>query len=163
MGNLIKQVSEEDKPMSTPFIMLVDDEVQFVETTAKRLTARNMNVISAFNAEECLEKIKARPEDIDVVILDIKMPGMNGIAALKEIKKRSPLMEVIMLTGHGTIDSAIASMKLGAWDFLMKPFDIEELFSKIEKAVQHKREREKKIEEAQKQETLSRYGPFYYT
>ena len=148
--------------MSAPLIMLVDDEVQFVETTAKRLTARNFRVISAFSAEACLEKIQTEP-DIDVIILDIKMPGMDGIAALKEIKKISSLIEVIMLTGHGTIDSAIAAMKLGACDFLMKPFDMEELVFKIKEAVNYKREHETKIEEAEKQETLSKYGPFYYT
>jgi len=148
--------------MSAPFIMIVDDEVQFVETTAKRLKARNIDVISAFSAEDSLEKLKSN-RNIDVIILDIKMPGMDGITALKEIKKISSLTEIIMLTGHGTIESAIETMKLGACDFLMKPFDMEELVFKIEAAAKQKREHEKKIENALKQETLSKYGPFYYT
>jgi DNA-binding NtrC family response regulator len=142
--------------------MLVDDEVPFVQTMAKRLSKRNIKTITAFNAEEGLEKLKEN-QDLDVIILDIKMPGMDGIDALKEIKTASPLVEVIMLTGHATIESAIEAMKLGAHDFLMKPFDIEELVLKINEAAEKKRQHEKKIEEAFRQETLSKYGPFYYT
>ena len=148
--------------MTAPFIMLVDDEVPFVETMAKRLAKRNIKTITAFNAEEGLEKLKDN-QDLDVIILDIKMPGIDGIDALKEIKTASPLVEVIMLTGHATIESAIEAMKLGAHDFLMKPFDIEELVLKINEAAEKKRQHEKKIEEAFRQETLSKYGPFYYT
>ena len=148
--------------MTAPFIMLVDDEVPFVETMAKRLVKRNIKTITAFNAEEGLEKLKDN-QDLDVIILDIKMPGMDGIDALKEIKTASPLVEVIMLTGHAKIESAIEAMKLGAHDFLMKPFDIEELVLKIKEAAEKKQQHEKKIEEAFKQETLAKYGPFYYT
>ena len=142
--------------------MLVDDEVIFVETMAKRLAARNMEIITAFSAEECLEKLKVNPE-LDVIVLDIKMPGMDGIEALKEIKKISPLTEVIMLTGHATIELGIQGMKLGAHDFLTKPCDIEEIALKIEEAFKKKQEQEHKIKEAFKQETLAKYGPFYYT
>jgi DNA-binding NtrC family response regulator len=148
--------------MTAPFIMLVDDETVFVETMAKRLAARNMKVIKAFSGEEGLEKLKANPE-LDVVVLDIKMPGMDGIEALKEIKKMSPLTEVVMLTGHATIELGIEGMKLGAHDFLTKPCDIEEIALKIEEAVQKKQQQEDKIREAFKQETLAKYGPFYYT
>jgi DNA-binding NtrC family response regulator len=147
--------------MTAPFIMLVDDEVPFVETTTKRLTIRNIETISAYSGEECLKKLKLH-ENLDVIILDVKMPGMNGIETLKEIKSTYPLVEVIMLTGHATIQAAIDGMKLGAYDFLMKPSDIEELVSKVETATQKKRDHEKKIEEAKKQETLAKYGPFYY-
>jgi len=148
--------------MTVPFIMLVDDEVTFVETMAKRLAERNIEIITAFSAKECLEKLKTN-QNLDVIILDIKMPGMDGIEALKEIKKLSPLTEVIMLTGHATIESGINGMKLGAYDFLMKPCDIEELALKIEEAAKKKRQQKEKINEALKQETLSKYGPFYYT
>lgn len=148
--------------MTAPFIMMVDDEVPFVETMAKRLAKRNIRTLTAVNAKEGLEKLKDN-QDLDVIILDIKMPGMDGIEALKEIKTASPLVEVIMLTGHATIESAIEAMKLGAHDFLMKPFDIEELVLKIKEAVEKKKQHEEKIEEAFKQETLSKYGPFYYT
>jgi DNA-binding response OmpR family regulator len=125
--------------------MLVDDEVSFVETTAKRLTKRNMDVMTAFSAAEGLEKLAANP-DLDVIVLDIKMPGMDGIEALKEIKKVSPLTEVIMLTGHATIESAIEGMKLGAYDYLKKPCEIEELVGQLEGAAKKKRTHEQKID-----------------
>lgn len=148
--------------MTAPFIMIVDDEVPFVETVVKRLGKRNIETLAAFSAEEGLEKLKTH-QNLEVIVLDIKMPGMDGIAALKEIKRLVPLVEVIMLTGHATIESAIEAMKLGASDFLMKPCDIEELILKVEEAIKKKREHDKKIQEALKQETLSKYGPFYYT
>ena len=147
--------------MTAPFIMLVDDEVPFVETMAKRLASRNIETITAFSAEEGLEKFKEN-KTIDVIVLDVKMPGMDGIEALTEIKKQTPLVEIIMLTGNATIESAIDAMKFGAYDFLMKPFDIEELVSKVEAATKKKREHEEKIKDALKQETLSKYGPFRY-
>ena len=105
--------------MTAPFILLVDDEVDFVETLAKRLDKRDMKIITAFSGEEGLEKLKAN-QTLDVIVLDVKMPGMNGIDALKEMKKISPLTEVIMLTGHATVETAIEGMKLGSFDFLMK-------------------------------------------
>jgi len=148
--------------MTAPFIMLVDDEIPFVETTTKRLAKRNFEVITAFSAEKALEKLKTN-QNLDVIVLDIKMPGMDGIEALKEIKTVSPLIEIIMLTGHAAIELAIDAMKLGAYDFLMKPLDIEELISKVEIAAKKKWRHEEKIKEALKQETLSKYGPFYYT
>ena len=148
--------------MTAPFIMLVDDEVSFVETMAKRLTKRNIKTIMAFSAVEGLEKLKEN-QDLDVIVLDIKMPGMDGIDALKEIKTLSPLVEVIMLTGHATIELAVDAMKLGAHDFLMKPFEIEELVLKMQEAAEKKQQHEERIEKALKEETLAKYGPFYYT
>ena len=148
--------------MTAPFIMLVDDEVSFVEITAKRLAKRNFKTIMAFSAEEGLEKLKEN-QDLDVIVLDVKMPGMNGIDALKEIKTVSPLVEVIMLTGHATIELAVDAMKLGAHDFLMKPFEIEELVLKMQEAAEKKQQHEERIEKALKEETLAKYGPFYYT
>jgi len=148
--------------MTAPFIMLVDDEVPFVETTTKRLTIRNIETISAYSGEECLKKLKLH-ENLDVIILDVKMPGMNGIETLKEIKSTYPLVEVIMLTGHATIELAVDAMKLGAHDFLMKPFEIEELVLKMQEAAEKKQQHEEKIKKALKEETLAKYGPFYYT
>jgi DNA-binding NtrC family response regulator len=142
--------------------MLVDDEVSFVKTVAKRLAKRNIKTIMAFSAEEGLEKLKEN-QDLDVIVLDIKMPGMNGIDALKEIKTVSPLVEVIMLTGHATIELAVDAMKLGAHDFLMKPFEIEELVLKMQEAAEKKQQHEERIAKALKEETLAKYGPFYYT
>ncbi|MGB5615861.1 MAG: response regulator [Desulfobacterales bacterium] len=148
--------------MTAPFIMLVDDEVPFVETMVKRLAKRNIETTTAFSGEECLERLKTN-QNLDVIILDVKMPGIDGLETLKEIKTASPLIEVIMLTGHATIELAIDGMKLGAYDFLMKPCDIDELVRKVAEAAKKKREHEEKIEEAKKQETLAKYGPFYYT
>ena len=132
--------------MTEPFIMLVDDEVSLVETLSKRLGKRGIKTISAFSGEECLEKLKTN-QNLDVIVLDVKMPGMDGIETLQEIKKSSPLTEVIMLTGHATVDSGINGMKLGAYDYLMKPCDIEELVSKVEKAAQKKQVHEGKIDD----------------
>ena len=147
--------------MTAPLIMLVDDEVPFVEIMAKRLNKRDIKTISAFSGQECLDRLKTN-QPLDVIILDVKMPGMDGIETLKKIKYEAPLIEVIMLTGNATIQVAIDGMKLGAYDFLMKPCDIEKLVSKVQIATQKKRDHEKKIEEAKKQETLAKYGPFYY-
>ncbi len=124
--------------MNAPFVLLVDDEAPFVETMTKRLTKRNLRVIMAFNGSEALEKID-KNRNLDVVILDVKMPGMDGIETLKEIKKNHPLIEVIMLTGHATVESAIEGMKLGAYDYLMKPCDLEQLMLKVEQATRKKR------------------------
>ncbi|OPX34485.1 MAG: two-component system response regulator, partial [Desulfobacteraceae bacterium 4484_190.2] len=106
--------------MQMPKVMLVDDEVPFVETMKKRLEKRSLNIITAFSGEEALD-ILGLNRDTDVVILDVKMPGMDGIETLRQIKAKFPLIEVIMLTGHGTIESAVKGMKLGAFDYLMKP------------------------------------------
>jgi DNA-binding NtrC family response regulator len=147
--------------MTTPFIMLVDDETAFVETVAKRLAKREIETITAFSGEEAVEKAEQN-ENLDVIILDVKMPGMDGLQALKAIKAVSPLVEVIMLTGHGTVELAVDGMKRGAFDFLMKPCEIDVLVEKVKEAAEKKKEHEKKIEEALKQETLAKYGPFYY-
>ena len=133
--------------MTAPFIMLVDDEVSFVETLSKRLKKRNIETITAFSGEKCLETLKTN-QNLDVILLDVKMPGMDGIETLRNIKMASPLKEVIMLTGHGTVESAIEGMKLGAYDFLMKPCDIEELANKVESAAKKKRAHEAKIRDA---------------
>ena len=148
--------------MREPFVMLVDDETSFLEITEKRLSMRNVNIVTAGSAEECLEKL-AEHETLDVIVLDIKMPGMDGIEALRGIKKDYPLLEVIMLTGHGTMETAIKAMKKGAFDFLVKPFNIDELLHTIKAATGKKREHEEKIKVALKQEILAKYGPFYYT
>jgi len=133
--------------MTTPFLMLVDDEVSFVETLAKRLDKREIRVITAFSGIESLEMLKAN-QGLDVIVLDVKMPGMDGIETLRNIKKASPLTEVIMLTGHATVEAAIDGMKLGAYDFLMKPCDIEELVSKVVEAATKKQVHDEKIRDA---------------
>jgi DNA-binding response OmpR family regulator len=113
-------------------LLLVDDEKRFLSTTSKMLTQRGMKVFTATSGTEALE-ILIR-ENIHVVILDVKMPGMDGMATLNEIKSRFPLVEVIMLTGHGTIESAVEGLKSGATDYLTKPIDIEVLIAKAKEA-----------------------------
>ena len=143
--------------MAAPFVMLVDDEVPFVETMTKRLKKRELNVISAHSGQEALDTLKGH-RNLDVVILDVKMPGMDGIEALSEIKKLNPLTEVIMLTGHATVETAIEGMKLGAYDYLMKPCDLEQLMSKVTEATAKKRDHEAKIREAKVKEAISSHG-----
>jgi DNA-binding NtrC family response regulator len=143
--------------VSSPFILLVDDEVTFVETLSKRLDKRNLKVLTAFGGQEALD-ILGKNRTLDVVILDVKMPDMDGIETLAKIKKDFPLMEVIMLTGHATVETAIEGMKLGAFDYLMKPCDIEKIVLKVEEATKKKRDHLEKIREAQVRETLSKHG-----
>ena len=144
--------------MKSPFVMLVDDEVSFVETLVKRLATRNIETITAFSAEEGLEKLEMH-QNLDVIVLDVKMPGMDGLEMLKKIKAGFYRSEVILLTGHATIESGITGMKLGAYDFLTKPCDIEELVSKIEEATKKKREHDSKIADAERKKLLRNYEP----
>ncbi|SMP66096.1 response regulator [Desulfonatronum lacustre] len=141
--------------MSLAKILLVDDEVPFVDTMVKRLSKRDFEIFTAYSGQEALDQLD-KHHDIDIAVLDVKMPGMDGIATLKEIKSRFPLVEVIMLTGHGTVESAIDGMKLGAFDYLMKPAEIDDLVEKVKKAERIKREREEKIREAEAREVMHR-------
>ncbi len=141
--------------MALATILLVDDEVPFVETMTKRLVKRELEVIPAYDGPAALARLEENPR-IEVVILDVKMPGMDGIETLSEIKKRHPLVEVVMLTGHATVESAIEGMKKGAFDYLMKPCDIEVLVAKVTEAAARKRKQEEKIIEAQMREITSR-------
>ena len=143
--------------MSEAFIMLVDDEIPFVETMTKRLEKRKLNIISAHSGQEALDKLSVN-RNVDVVVLDVKMPGIDGIETLKEIKRNFPLMEVVMLTGHATVESAIEGMKQGAYDYLMKPCDIEQLMTKVKEATQKKRDHEERIRDAKVREAISSHG-----
>ena len=120
-------------------LMLVDDEKRFLYTMKKLLEEKGYAMITVSGGEAALETLSAHP--IDVVILDVKMPGMDGIETLKEIKRRFPLVEVIMLTGHATVESAIEGMKSGANDYLMKPIDVDELIEKASAAFDKRRPR----------------------
>lgn len=141
--------------MAFATLLLVDDEIPFVETMRKRLTKRGLDIMAAYSGEEALERLRGR-ENIEVVILDVKMPGMDGIETLKEIRKHYPLVEVIMLTGYATVESAINGMKQGAFDYLMKPSDIEHLISKVKEAASKKRQHENKIIQARIKEITGR-------
>ena len=128
-------------------IMLVDDEERFLTTTQKLLTKKGIDVVTAASGTEALEVLKGR--HIHVVILDVKMPGMDGNETLKQIKTHFPLVEVIMLTGHATVESAIDGLKSGASDYLMKPTDINELIKKATEAFEKRQRLEEKIRLAQ--------------
>jgi DNA-binding NtrC family response regulator len=141
--------------MAIANVLLVDDEIPFVEAMTKRLNKRDVEVFSANEGNEALQKLSEH-RSIEVVILDVKMPGMDGLETLKEIKKRHPITEVIMLTGHGTVESAIEGMKLGAFDYLMKPCDMDILMKKVSEAAGKKRQHENKIIEARMKEITSR-------
>ena len=143
-----------------PSVLLVDDETSFVEALAKRIDKRGLEVTSAFSGQEALDKLKNNGGDaeFDVVILDVKMPGMDGIETLAEIKKRHPNIEVLMLTGHATVESAIEGMKSGAFDYMMKPCEIDLLLAKIDQAVIKKRGHEEKILQAKAQMIALRKG-----
>jgi len=132
-------------------LLIVDDEKRFLETTVKLLAKKGYDAITAANGEEALEALGAHP--VHVVILDVKMPGMDGNQVLKEIKRRHPLVEVIMLTGHATVESAIDGLKAGAADYLMKPADINELVAKAEEAFSRRSQIEEKIRVAQLRHT----------
>ena len=142
--------------MVSPLVLLVDDEVPFVETMTKRLSKRQLAVLPAYSGREALEKLAENA--VDVVILDVKMPGMDGIQTLRQIKQTFPLVEVIMLTGHATIETAVEGMRLGAFDYLMKPCEIEELLAKVGEAKEKKSKHEQKIMDARMKEITLRRG-----
>lgn len=119
--------------MSITKVLIVDDEIDFAETLAERLALRNFETDVATSAEEGIEKIRAGWTP-NVVILDLKMPGLDGLETLDLIKQNNPEIEVILLTGHGSTDSGIAGMKRGLFDYLMKPVEIGTLIAKINEA-----------------------------
>ena len=128
-------------------MMLVDDEERFLTTTRKVLSKKGYDILTAASGSEALEKLAT--QHIHVVILDVKMPGMDGITTLKEIKRSFPLVEVIMLTGHGTVENAVEGLKSGATDYLTKPADVNDLIQKAEEAFQKRQVLEEKIRLAQ--------------
>ncbi len=128
-------------------VLLVDDEEQFVEVLSQRLVTRDFEVLTALSGDEALAILEKT--DIDVVILDVMMPGRDGISTLKEVKIIKPLTEVVMLTGNTTVDTAITGMKLGAFDYLLKPTDTAILIEKLDKAFQRKKEHEDRIKNAE--------------
>lgn len=128
-------------------VLLVDDEVGFLEALVKRLRRRRVDAAAAHSGRDALARLADRTPD--VVVLDVKMPGMDGLATLREIKKRHPLVEVIMLTGHADVEMAMAGMEQGAFDYLVKPCDIDELLYKVQDAREKKAIQEAKISQVQ--------------
>lgn len=127
-------------------VLLIDDEVAFVDALAQRLEYRGFTVAKAYSGQEGLDVLTEFGPD--VVILDVFMPGQDGIAVLQTMKEVNPLIEVMMLTGHGDMDTAIQGLKLGAYDYLMKPTETDALVAKINRAYARKAEHEQRIRRA---------------
>lgn len=128
-------------------VLLVDDEKEFVEVLAERLETRDFDVCTAFSGDEALQVVSQ--QEVDVVVLDVLMPGKDGIETLREIKELKPIVEVIMLTGNATVESAVEGLKLGAFDYLMKPTETKDLVEKIVKAYKRKADQEERIRNAE--------------
>ncbi len=127
-------------------VLVVDDEDEFRDVIAKSLEKRGLCVEGAENGLKALEILEH--SRTDVVLLDIKMPGIDGIETLRRIRSLKPLVEVILLTGHASVDSGIEGMKLGAFDYLMKPIELDPLLEKLSDAYEKKRLQQEKIEAA---------------
>lgn len=117
-------------------ILLVDDEEEFARTLAERLEARGLRVAIAFSGQEALDKVQEKT--FDAIILDLAMPGMDGIATLKKFREVNPDLRIIILTGQATVEKGVEAMKLGAVDLMEKPADLKELLAKIEEASSQK-------------------------
>jgi DNA-binding NtrC family response regulator len=117
-------------------LLLVDDEEGYVHVLANRLSKRNIDVKKTYSGQQAIQAM--RQEDFDVAVLDLKMEDMDGIEVLKILKKMDPRLEVIMLTGHGSEQAARDGMEFGAFDYLTKPCELEELLEKIREAVKHR-------------------------
>jgi len=141
-------------------VLLVDDEKDFVEMLSLRLQEAGEKVSAAYSWKECLDTLEKT--NIDVVVLDIKMPGMDGMETLGEIRKRFPLVEVLMLTGHGSTETAVEGMKLGAFDYLMKPADFDDLTAKLQGARKRKDEQEERIRQAEAKLLISKSGGAFW-
>ncbi len=117
-------------------VLIVDDEEDFVDTMVKRLKDKGLDAEGVTSGKAALQRLQER--EFDVSVLDVKMPGMDGIEALEAMKKQRPHMEVIMLTGHGSVESGIKGLQLGAYDYIMKPVPFPELLKKIVQAYERK-------------------------
>jgi DNA-binding NtrC family response regulator len=124
-------------------VLFVDDEADFLETILKRMQKRGVAASAVDSGEAAVAWLQQHP--VDVVVLDVRMKGMDGIQTLRAIKSAHPLIEVIMLTGHASLEIAREGMKLGAFDYLMKPIDLDELLYKLEDAYQKKTIQQHKI------------------
>ena len=137
-------------------VLLVDDEKDFVESLAERLQIRDYKVTTAFSGDEAIKLVENN--DFDVIVLDVQMPGKSGVETLKEIKNIDQLSQVIMLTGHATVKTAIEGMKNGAFDYLMKPTDTDELMKMINKVYELVAEQKDKIRQAEINNILKKRG-----
>jgi DNA-binding NtrC family response regulator len=130
--------------MTTPSFLIIDDDSEFAESVATRLLLRGFSANYAFSGTDAL-KLLEKDDSVDVVILDVGMPDPDGLKTLETIKKKHPLVEVIMLTGQSDVSSAVESLKTGAFEYLMKPCDLDDLIAKAEQAFSRKKKREAEI------------------
>jgi len=137
-------------------VLLVDDEKEFVDALAERLEIRDFEIAKAFDGDQAVEAVSKA--GVDVVVLDVLMPGKDGLTTLREIKQAKPLVEVIMLTGNATVTSAIEGLQSGAYDYLMKPTETKDLIAKIVLAYKRKIEQEERIRQAQIENIMLRRG-----
>jgi DNA-binding NtrC family response regulator len=135
-----------DRNMKTIDVLLVDDEAEFLAYLKPRLENRGVKAFTAGNGLDALRLLDEHP--VDVVVLDVKMPGISGLEVLRKAKQKHPLVEVILLSGHATVESAVDGIKLGAFDYLTKPCDIFDLLEKINAALERKVAAEEKIRQA---------------
>jgi DNA-binding NtrC family response regulator len=133
-------------------LLIVDDEDQFLESISKSLEVRDFNVVAVNRGEKAIEA--ARTTSIDVALVDLKMPGINGEETLKTLKSEHKWMEVVIITGHGTIDSAVECTRSGAYSYLQKPCDLDQLLEALKNAYKKKVMNKKKIEEKKMDELL---------
>lgn len=137
-------------------ILVVDDEEAFLESMKKRLTVRDFNVTTVNRGDKALEA--AKDNSFDIALVDLKMPGMNGEATLEALKKEHPFMEVLILTGHGSIDSAVECAKSGAYSYLQKPCDLEYLLQVLVEAYKKRLMNKMKMKEDRLEEILKMAG-----
>lgn len=133
-------------------LLFVDDEEQFLKSMSKRLEARDFNVIAVNRGEKAIEA--ARTYSLDVALVDLKMPGIDGEATLKALKKEHKWMEIVVLTGHGSIDSAVECTQSGAHSYLQKPCDLEQLLEVLKEAYKKRVMNKNKIEERKMNDML---------
>lgn len=139
--------------MNNVHVLLVDDEERFLSTTKILLEKRGISALTAASGRDALDILGERT--VDVVILDVKMPGMDGVEALRRIKRDYPLVEVIMLTGHASVESAVDGLKIGAFDYVMKPCNIPDMVAKIREAFDKRRAVAEKIRKARVEKMIS--------
>lgn len=117
-------------------VLVVDDERDFLEPLVERLQLRKLKAQGVDSGEEALAFLAVNP--VDVMVLDVKMPGMDGLQVLREVKSRHPLVEVVLLTGHASVESGMEGLELGAFDYLIKPVKLDDLMERILEAYDHK-------------------------
>ena len=142
--------------MLQPNVLIVDDEPEFLETVAERLANRGFSVDTALNGAQALDKIDS--QIFDAIVLDLMMPEIDGMETLKRALKKKPDLQIILLTGHATLQTGIEAIKLGALDFLEKPADIDLLAAKINEGRTRRIEMDEQVRETAVREALKKYG-----